>query len=134
MDPNANQPNQPAPGQPVVQPGQTVQPPQTTQPAQQSQPEKSGMSNDTKTIITVVVLLLFYPIGLILMWFSAKWPTWGKILITLPLLVIPVLIILFALLAVNPSESIQRAREYEESQNVQQQNIIVTPTPLNTLP
>jgi len=35
-----------------------------------------GMSEDTKSIITVLLLIFVYPIGLILAPKWAKWPKW----------------------------------------------------------
>lgn len=48
----------------------------------------NGTSEDTKTIVTVLVLLLAYPIGLIVMWAWPKWKAWIKILVTLPIFLI----------------------------------------------
>ena len=38
-----------------------------------SQPQQT--SEDTKTIVTVLLLIFFFPVGLILMWL---WPAWSK--------------------------------------------------------
>lgn len=49
-------------------------------------------SEDTKTIVTVLLLIFFFPIGLILMWL---WPAWSKkvkVIITAIGFVVPVLI------------------------------------------
>jgi hypothetical protein len=47
--------------------------------------ESQGMSQDTKTIIVILLLIFAYPLGLLLMWFWMKeWPVWVKILISLP--------------------------------------------------
>lgn len=43
------------------------------------------MSEDTKTLITVLLLLFAYPIGLVLMFIWTKWPKWLKIILTLPI-------------------------------------------------
>ena len=42
------------------------------------------MSQDTKTIITVLLLAFAYPVGLIMMFVWTKWPGWVKTLIVLP--------------------------------------------------
>jgi hypothetical protein len=48
----------------------------------------NGSSYDTKMIITIILLLFAYPIGLICMWaWMRTWPSWLKIVITLPLLI-----------------------------------------------
>ena len=71
------------------------------------------MSQDTKTIITVLLLIFLYPVGLILMWVWTKWPVWIKILLSL--LAIPVILVFLAvtglvtLLAINPARQIQKA-------------------------
>lgn len=51
-----------------------------------TQGKVTELSHDAKTIITVIVLLLAYPIGLILMWSWVSWPRWLRILISLPVL------------------------------------------------
>lgn len=59
-----------------------------------------GLSNDTKTIIVVLVLLFAFPLGLVLMWIWTNWPKWVKLLITLPLIIfflaISAIVVLFA--------------------------------------
>ena len=42
-------------------------------------------TTDTKTIVVVLLLLFVYPIGVVFMWIWMKtWPTWLKIIITIP--------------------------------------------------
>lgn len=48
----------------------------------------SGTSNDTKTIITVLLLVFIYPAGLIVMWTWTKWPIWLKIVLSLPVVIL----------------------------------------------
>lgn len=48
------------------------------------------MSQDTKMIIVILLLVFFMPVGIILMWLWMTWPKWVKILITL----IPIFFIL----------------------------------------
>ena len=44
------------------------------------------LSYETKLVIVVLLLLFFYPLGLVFMWIWMKdWPTWLKIIISLPL-------------------------------------------------
>lgn len=46
------------------------------------------VSYDTRTIVTVLLLLFVYPIGVIFMWaWMNDWPVWLKVIITLPVLV-----------------------------------------------
>jgi hypothetical protein len=70
--------------------------------------QQTAMSNDTKTIITILLLLFIYPIGLIMAWFWTKWHLWVKIAVTLPVVL---LISLFALtiVAINPSKGLREA-------------------------
>lgn len=44
-----------------------------------------GLSEDTKAIVVVLLLIFVYPVGLILTWFWVKWKIWVKILLTTPL-------------------------------------------------
>ena len=47
-------------------------------------------SNDsTPTIVTVLLLIFVFPIGVIVMWFWPKWKVWVKLLITL-IAIIPI--------------------------------------------
>lgn len=41
-----------------------------------------GTSDDTKTIVTVLLLIFFFPVGFIMMWVWTHWPTWVKLLIS----------------------------------------------------
>ena len=43
------------------------------------------MSQDTKTIITALLLAFAYPVGIIMMFVWTKWPGWVKTLVVLPL-------------------------------------------------
>jgi ABC-type sulfate transport system permease component len=71
---------------------------------------KDTTSDDTKTIVTVLLLLFVYPVGVVVMWFWTKWKTWVKLLVSLPLLFIPLLIFGAALLAaINPQGATEKA-------------------------
>ncbi|MDO8570954.1 MAG: hypothetical protein Q7R97_05210 [Candidatus Daviesbacteria bacterium] len=55
-----------------------------------------GVSEDTKVLVTVLLLLFAYPAGVIVMWYWTNWPRWIKIVVGLPLiLLISFIIILF---------------------------------------
>ena len=73
------------------------------------------MTDDTKSLITVLLLVFAYPIGAIVMFFWTKWPVWVKILIGLPLLLLPLafvgIIVAAMLVTVNPSEQINKAKD-----------------------
>ena len=45
-----------------------------------------GLSEDTKTVVVIVTLLLAYPVGLILTWLWMKWPAWVKVILALPVI------------------------------------------------
>lgn len=65
-----------------------IVPPQVPVPPTQPAPEHHGVSEDTRTIVTVLALFLFYPVGLIVMWVWPRWPKWVKFLISLPLILV----------------------------------------------
>ena len=45
----------------------------------------SEISYDTQMIVTVLLLIFVYPLGVIFMWaWMRNWPVWLKIIITLP--------------------------------------------------
>jgi hypothetical protein len=50
--------------------------------------ETSGISNDTKTIVTVLLLIFAYPVGVIVMWAWPKWVVWVKFLVSLPIVIV----------------------------------------------
>lgn len=67
-----------------------------------------------KTALTIILLILFWPVGVILMFVWMKWPAWLKILlVVLPILLIGVLAVLVAvtLVAINPAAQIKKAEE-----------------------
>lgn len=68
--------------------------------------------DSTPTIVTVLLLIFMFPVGVIVMWVWPKWKKWVKILITL-LALIPVFVIFLGamLLAVNPIEALQKSRD-----------------------
>ena len=60
--------------------------------------ESTYLGYDVKTIITIFLLVMVYPVGVIMMFVWMKWNKWVKILIVLP--VILALIIPFFILVV----------------------------------
>lgn len=80
-----------------------------------------GTSNDTKIIVTVILLVFFFPVGLILMWFWTKWPRWLKILLTVPLILTIFLFMgLFAigfLAALNPNSAYNKGKCVSQCEN-----------------
>lgn len=80
----------------------------------------NGMSYDTKVIVTVLLLIFVFPIGLITMWMWMKWPTWVKVILSL-VLVLPVLLAILlaiALIAINPKEQFSKANNTKRSSDV----------------
>ncbi|OGL52898.1 hypothetical protein A3K55_02155 [Candidatus Shapirobacteria bacterium RBG_13_44_7] len=75
--------------------------------------EKSELSDDTKTIITVLMLVLAYPIGFILMVVWMKWPGWVKFLVGLPIILMVLAIMgiigVIVLTIANPSARLKEA-------------------------
>lgn len=73
---------------------------------------QANSSLDTKSIVTILLLLFFFPLGVILMWFLTKWPVWLKLIITIPVTLAIIGILAVAILAaVNPKAQIQKANE-----------------------
>ena len=74
--------------------------------------KEQQMSQDTKSIIAVLSLLLAYPIGVIVMWLLTRWPRWVKLLIAAPLLILPLLAVfaVAALIMINPKDKIEKAK------------------------
>jgi len=71
------------------------------------------ISEDTKTLIIVILLLVVYPIGVIVMYLWMKnWAKWVKNLIALPLIIGFIVLILAFLIglfsALSPSESYRK--------------------------
>lgn len=63
--------------------------------------EGEELSNDTKTLITVLCLVTVYPVGLILMFVWMKWEKWLKFLVALPALLallVPIVVFLAAVI------------------------------------
>ncbi len=87
------------------------------------------LNNDTKTILTVVLLFLFYPAGLVLMYKWMDWPKWLKILVTVPVLFFFLwifgILATVMLVAINPQAQIDKGRMYQQ----QKQQMMYSPTP-----
>ena len=117
---NSQPPTQPQ--QPQNQTNQAQQPVGTTNQNSQAQPQQtpaqttqnSGTSQQTRTIVTIVVLFFFSPVGIILMWFWSKWKLWVKILLTFIFFIIPFIVAAILIVAIDPAAQVERA---ECSQN-----------------
>lgn len=80
---------------------------QTTQPQQviSATTDTTDKRLRTKSLVVILLLIFLYPIGLICMYFLTKWKWWVKLLITLPLILIPIL----SILSINPQEALDKA-------------------------
>jgi len=113
---------------PNTQSAQTEVPPVSLPPTPQTPPAtsgtqgQSGTSNGAKTIITILLLIFIYPLGIVLMWVWTKWPIWIKILLTLFLaLFLLILAILFPIILVaviNPPQQFSKARNVQRFSDV----------------
>ena len=76
-----------------------------------------------KSTITVVALILSYPLGLLLTWFWTKWSLKLKILVTIPaiLTLLFTLFLIFVIVKVRPNELMQTV--YENNDKVRQTDI-----------
>ena len=79
-------------------------------------------SSTIKSVITVIFLILFYPLGVILMWILTKWPTALKVvlsvLIIIWLFIVPVFLA-GVLIAINPSKQFAQADNTKRNSDVQ---------------
>lgn len=68
-----------------------------------------------KTVVTVLCLLFFFPLGILFMFLWMRWPSWVKILLSAGIvLFIPAVIVILAavvVLAINPVELTKNARD-----------------------
>ena len=97
--------------------------------ATQSEP----MSQDTKIIIVILLLIFFYPLGLIFMWLWMKeWPTWAKLLISLPVAlgILAMLLLMFAVVfGISTGHFMERSSNWKNYRYLQPY-MIVSPSPI----
>lgn len=87
----------------------------------------NGLSEDTKTIITILLLVFVYPAGVIMMFVWMKsWPTWVKTLVFLPLLAV---IFMLTIMLMSLPGLIGR---YKYNQRLNKPVELTTPAPLNS--
>jgi len=79
--------------------------------------ESTYLRYDVKTLITVFLLVMAYPVGLILMFVWMKWNKWVKFLVVLPAL-LAIIIPLFILLVVGTAV-VKGGRDYINSGDFQ---------------
>ena len=91
-----------------------------------------GPSYDTQMIVTILLLVFIYPVGLIFMWAWMKsWPIWLKIIISLPLIIslFTVMLILIAIgRFVRHVKYDQEFQDYRMRITPYQKNVEVSPT------
>lgn len=102
---------------------QEIPPFQTGIPVQANgtQPVQSGTSQETKKIITIILLFLVYPIGLLFMWIWTKWKIWVKLLVSGCGCILYIFFIsVFSaglLIALNPKAKIDKANCVKQCEN-----------------
>lgn len=116
MDPNGKSINPPTVA--GVPQGQTVSN-ERIAPAEGSQQApvtpSGGTPEETKTIVTVLLLIFVYPIGAIVALFWPKWKWWVKLLVNIPMVfVILTILSAIALVAVNPAAQMKKAEFLQE--------------------
>jgi uncharacterized protein (DUF983 family) len=82
------------------------------------QKSAADASENTNSILTLLLLFFAYPVGIIVMWLWTSWAKWVKILVTLPF----VLIILFGTLfgigaTLSIGEQVKKAECVKQCQN-----------------
>lgn len=87
------------------------------------------ISYDTKTIITLLLLLFFYPLGLIFMWVWMQWKVWLKLLVTLPLILTVLFMFTMVMLVGKAVRMEQDTRMMQYNQLREVHTITPTPTP-----
>lgn len=91
----------------------------------------TGTSQNTKNLVTVLLLIFVYPVGFFVMWIWSGWKVWLKLLVSvlgtiLTLLIIGIFLLPFLLLAVNPSAQFKKAAELNNGVTVTIDNTVVT--------
>lgn len=76
---------------------------------------QTGLSEQNKTIITVLALIFIFPVGAILMFVWMKWPMWLKVLLLLPgivwMLAFLGIVAGILLVAINPAAQMEKAEQ-----------------------
>lgn len=95
------------------------------------------LTYETKMILVVLLLLLFYPAGVVMMWIWMKWPVWVKLLVMLPILFIFAFVagisFLFATV-IRHHLSFQERVEMMQQEQLKKLQMSVTPSPSYQLP
>jgi hypothetical protein len=76
---------------------------------------QGGTSEETKTIVTVLLLIFVYPVGAVVALFWPKWKWWVKLLVSIPLVFVFLSVVaVIALIKINPREQIRKAEYISE--------------------
>lgn len=74
--------------------------------------QQTSEHTDSRLIITVLLLVFAFPIGVIFTWMWMKWPKWVKIVLTLPFIIFILgIVAAMVLVAVNPAKQLNQARQ-----------------------
>ncbi|MBI4058330.1 hypothetical protein HY408_01045 [Candidatus Gottesmanbacteria bacterium] len=88
---------------------QTVPPP-ATQPA--------GTS-DKKTLITILLLIFFFPVGLLLMWFGTNWKLWVKLVVSGVLFFVTFFSLIIFIMGLAVVSSVNPGRQFTAARDTQ---------------
>ena len=95
--------------------------PSSTTATQATQMLSGEKTSPGTTVLTIVLLWLLTPVGIIVMWTSTKWSKTVKWIITILMVILPIIaVIIFllvpgALVAINPKKQFERAPEMSTS-------------------
>lgn len=86
-------------------------------------PSQTASSPGTlKTALTIVSLILFFPLGILFMILWMKWPSWVKVVIVVGYLVmfgIVAVLSAMILISIDPAKQVKAARDAQRAQEVQ---------------
>ncbi len=95
-----------------------------------------GPTYDTLMIVTILLLLFVYPIGIIFMWAWMKtWPTWLKLVISAPFVIAITFLIIVSFIVGSiihnnlNKAAIEERRIERMQQRIPHMQLSVTPTP-----
>ena len=83
---------------------------------------QSGTSNDTKTLVTVLLLIFLYPIGVIVMMLWTSWKLWVKMIVAAPIVLLIVGLLAALLLGLSNPGATKGGRRAECMNSCQQTN------------
>lgn len=115
MDPNGKSINPPAVAGVSTAPVMNNERVAPLEASQQVPVKQGGTSEETKTIVTVLLIIFMYPVGAIVALFWPKWRWWVKLLVNIPMVfVILTILATIALVAINPADQMKKAQFISE--------------------